>query len=161
MQHESVLADARLTTGHCMKCTLCKSVGPCARHAYMQAMLPSLSWLEREAVNLKVGSSNLPGSRRLGAACPDGNDPIHHVRVRQRLAPAMRLHKHSSKNMSTMSQGLQRNIGHTCRHPTRGWGRLKSGKRACLGLASGSKKEEHIEEVEVDIGCGRSSTRRS
>ena len=25
-------------------------------------MLPGLSWLEREAVNLKVGSSSLPGS---------------------------------------------------------------------------------------------------
>ena len=25
--------------------------------------LPELSWLEREAVNLKVGSSSLPGSR--------------------------------------------------------------------------------------------------
>ena len=28
----------------------------------IEQLLPSLSWLEREAVNLKVGSSSLPGS---------------------------------------------------------------------------------------------------
>ena len=79
-------------------------MGRAVRLPHYLAMLPYLSWLEREAVNLKVGSSSLPGSGYLGAACREWDGRVHSGKNAVAVGPGDRMAQGMHRrHMSAMS----------------------------------------------------------